>query len=209
MEWDGVGDPLDFVVSVNLHRRHLSPSQRAILANRLRPMFEARARQSQREHGGTAPGRQRTLPTKIEEVSKETATQVAKVMGVSKGLVYLTYLRAAVSVFLGIYFGWQRPGAWHAPALGRAAVSLGGLREKEPPGNVLSRCGACLCKSLKRWITALPSVCRCSTEETARVAQPFGRATPPAPARGSPPSARPAHAALNSMDGLRKRLPSR
>src|SRR4051812_38247258 len=34
-EWDGVGDLVDFVVSTNLMRRHLTTSQRAMIAARI------------------------------------------------------------------------------------------------------------------------------------------------------------------------------
>ena len=43
VEWEGVGSPLAFVLSRNLHRRHLNESQRAIIAARAKEMFEEEA----------------------------------------------------------------------------------------------------------------------------------------------------------------------
>ena len=43
-EWDGAGSLLEFVISLNLHRRHLKESQRAMIAARMMPAFEADAR---------------------------------------------------------------------------------------------------------------------------------------------------------------------
>jgi hypothetical protein len=40
VEWDGVGSPLAFVVSRNLHRRHLNESQRAVIGAQVKAMFE-------------------------------------------------------------------------------------------------------------------------------------------------------------------------
>lgn len=44
-EWDGEGDLTAFVVSLNLHRRHLTESQRAVVAARIKPRFEPEAKQ--------------------------------------------------------------------------------------------------------------------------------------------------------------------
>jgi hypothetical protein len=40
-EWNGKGSPAAFVASLNLHRRHLSTSQRSMIAGRLKELFEA------------------------------------------------------------------------------------------------------------------------------------------------------------------------
>ncbi len=58
--WSGAEDvdsPTAYVLSVNQHRRHLNPTQRAIAAARSLPLFKAEAKARQRDHGGTAPGR--------------------------------------------------------------------------------------------------------------------------------------------------------
>ena len=39
-EWDGRGSPLDYVVSKNLHRRHLSEAQRATVGAKIANMRE-------------------------------------------------------------------------------------------------------------------------------------------------------------------------
>lgn len=44
-------DPMSFVMSLNLARRHLNESQRAMIAARALPIFEAQAKERQREGG--------------------------------------------------------------------------------------------------------------------------------------------------------------
>jgi len=53
VEWDGEGSPLAFVLSCNLHRRHLDESQRSVIASRAKEMFkdEAAERQRSRQFG--------------------------------------------------------------------------------------------------------------------------------------------------------------
>ena len=43
--WDGTGSLVSFVVSLNLHRRHLNSSQRAVVALEVLPMLEGEARE--------------------------------------------------------------------------------------------------------------------------------------------------------------------
>lgn len=45
--WDGTGSLVEFVLSLNLHRRHLTPSQRAVLALDVEKFFAHEAKQRQ------------------------------------------------------------------------------------------------------------------------------------------------------------------
>jgi hypothetical protein len=81
------GSPLAFVVAKNVHRRHLTESQRAFLAARLKPLFEEDARQRQRsalKQGSASP-----VPLNLEEREKrkgnsESAQEAAVLMKVSR-----------------------------------------------------------------------------------------------------------------------------
>jgi ParB-like chromosome segregation protein Spo0J len=53
-EWDGPGDVLDFIVSENLHRRHLTTAQKAAIAADLKEKLAERARARMAE-GGARP----------------------------------------------------------------------------------------------------------------------------------------------------------
>lgn len=51
---------IDWIVSQNVHRRHLTTSQRSMLAAHALEYFEKLAKERQRTHGNTAPGRKNT-----------------------------------------------------------------------------------------------------------------------------------------------------
>lgn len=71
-------DPLADVVSWNLHRRHLTQSQKSTIAAEIKPMFEKRARERQIE-GGEKKGK-----ANLPEASKGQARdQAAAAVGVS------------------------------------------------------------------------------------------------------------------------------
>lgn len=48
VEWDGTGSPTEWAISANLFRRHLTSSQRAVVAYDLLPLLEQEAKQRQR-----------------------------------------------------------------------------------------------------------------------------------------------------------------
>ncbi|MGA2065698.1 MAG: ParB/RepB/Spo0J family partition protein [Thermoguttaceae bacterium] len=54
VEWRGEGSPIERVISENLVRRHLTSSQRAVIAHDLLPLLEAEARERQRDAGRLA-----------------------------------------------------------------------------------------------------------------------------------------------------------
>jgi len=78
--------PAHFVVSLNLKRRNLTKSQAVACAVEMLPVFEAEAKARQRAHGGSAPGRGRSLEDTGPQVKlrqDQARDQVAAQFGVS------------------------------------------------------------------------------------------------------------------------------
>jgi len=87
-EWDGKGLLVDFVLSMNLQRRHLTSGQRAAIAVGVLDYYARLAKQRQREHGHTAPGRSTTLRPSLAQVLSGKATeQAAKRFNTSHGYI--------------------------------------------------------------------------------------------------------------------------
>jgi hypothetical protein len=84
--WDGNGSLVQFVVSLNLHRRHLDKGQLAAVAVEMLPLLEAEAKERQRASGGKKSGLQ-AVPQKVGEPPNgakrngEAAVQAAKIVG--------------------------------------------------------------------------------------------------------------------------------
>jgi hypothetical protein len=76
--WDGGGSLVQHVTILNGPRRHLTAPQREAMAVELLPMLQQEAKERQRLHGRTAPGRQAgTLPANLPGVLAREAREVA------------------------------------------------------------------------------------------------------------------------------------
>jgi ParB-like chromosome segregation protein Spo0J len=76
-EWDQRGTLVDFVLSLNLRRRHLTPTQKATVAFRMLPMLEAEAKERQVRKPADA------APEILPEQRSDSRDQAAALVGVS------------------------------------------------------------------------------------------------------------------------------
>lgn len=91
-EWEGKGSPIKFVLSLNLNRRHLTPSQRAVIAAGMLPMLEVEAKERQRLAGmqyGEKHPKLEIAPVSEQSLKGRAAEQAADLMGVGKTAVYI------------------------------------------------------------------------------------------------------------------------
>ncbi len=81
-EWDGEGSLLDLVISLNVRRRHLTPSQLAMIGAEALPHFEAEARERSRQSGERFGKGTENIPCPIEGRG-EARDHTARVVGVN------------------------------------------------------------------------------------------------------------------------------
>ncbi len=86
VEWPGGGSPVEWVVSTNLHRRHLTASQRAVVALDVLPLLEEEARARQRR------GRAATSAHDCAEVTGKASAIAARLS--RSGSRYVEALKA-------------------------------------------------------------------------------------------------------------------
>ena len=78
-EWSGSGSITAWVLSTNLHRRHLDASQLAMVAARALPLFEREARERQVAAGGDRRSVSANLREAVEAKGKATEAAAATV----------------------------------------------------------------------------------------------------------------------------------
>jgi DNA modification methylase len=91
IEWSGTGSPTEWVISENLIRRHLTSSQRAVIAADLLPMLEKEAKDRQRLSQGRGEKVAKSLATSsgkasiaAARIAKTNSTYVETVKAISK-----------------------------------------------------------------------------------------------------------------------------
>lgn len=121
-----IDDPVAYVLSLNLHRRHLTPSQLAMVGARARALYDAQAKARQVEAGGDKKSANRSvvenLPQPIEDSSR-ARDAAGKAVGVSgKSIDFATRVLTSGT-----------PELVKAVDEGRIAVSTAAVHAADPP----------------------------------------------------------------------------
>ena len=77
IKWTKKGNPVEWVISQNLFRRHLTSSQRAVVACDILPLLEKEAKERQRQSKGRGKKVGKNLPT-LNGKSTQIAARIAK-----------------------------------------------------------------------------------------------------------------------------------
>lgn len=92
--WDGNGSLVYFVVSLNLHRRHLNSGQKAIIAVDILPLLEVEAKEKQKAQGSRGSeggrGKTKTLDQSFDqgfERTPQATAQAAAIVGSNRQYV--------------------------------------------------------------------------------------------------------------------------
>lgn len=86
MHFEDRDEAIIWIIKNQFGRRNLLPFQRSELALKMKRMVQARAKANQQDHGGTAPGKEKTVRQKSDEVTPPIRTdeELAKMAGVSR-----------------------------------------------------------------------------------------------------------------------------
>jgi hypothetical protein len=114
-----VNDPVSYVLSLNLHRRHLTPSQSSMCAARARDIYDKQAKERQK----LSEGRGQKGPANLPDVKGDARDAAGKAFGVSGKSVDL----ATRVIKRGI------PDLAKAVDAGRIAVSSAAIVANDPP----------------------------------------------------------------------------